>query len=329
LLINGQNIDGRFFFAQALRVCRNRIMIADRICACAWCDERASLFIPALTESEGMMNIQGHLRRALGLVLVIVAALSLVIDAAGVVQIWMLREPVTQDAINTLDLMNSTLDTTAQGLGIVKTSLKSVTDTIGALQSTVASAAATIDHASNSVSSLSSIVGQNLSATINSALGTLDAVQNTTKTLDEFLASISQLPFINFNYNPAKPLSASVSELTAKLADVPKSLDNLKKNLTESGNSLDQVGQDAKTLAGSLGQVQSDMAQLVGVIEQYEAQVKAFQETVRNLRANIVTIVWGIVLFLTFILLWLAATMLMTLFKGLEWMGFKFHLPET
>jgi|GEM_PF-1729875 methyl-accepting chemotaxis protein len=296
--------------------------------ACALRDDGAFLFIATLTESEGTMNIQWHLRRALGLALVIVAALSLVIDAAGVAQIWLLREPVTQDAINTLDLLNSTLDTTSHGLGIVKTSLKSVTDTIGALQSTVASAAATIDHASSSVSSLSSIVGQNLSGTINSALSTLDAVQNTTRTLDEFLASISQLPFINLNYNPDKPLSASVSELTAKLADVPKSLDSLEKNLTESGNSLDQVGQDAKTLAGSLGQAQSDMAQLVGVIEQYEAQVKAFQETVRNLRANIVTIVWGIVLFLTFILVWLAATMLMTLFKGLEWMGWRFHFPE-
>lgn len=274
------------------------------------------------------MNIKWNLRSILGLVLVIVAAVSLVIDAAGVVQIWVLREPVTQDAINTLDLLNSTLDTTSQGLGIAKTSLKSVTATIGALQGTVASAAATIDNASSSVSSLSSIVGQNLSGTINSALGTLEAVQNTTRMLDEFLASVSQLPFVNIGYNPDKPLSATVGELTDQLAQVPKSLGALETNLTASGNSLDKVGADAKTLADSLGQVQRDMEQLVSVIEQYEQQVKAFQGTVQNLRANIVTIVWGVVLFLTFILLWLAATMLMTLFKGLRWMGFELKWAE-
>ncbi|MBI4672763.1 MAG: hypothetical protein HY741_13975 [Chloroflexi bacterium] len=274
------------------------------------------------------MNIQWNLRSILGLVLVILAVASLALDAAGVVQIWLLREPVTQDAFNALDLLSSTLDTTAQGLSIAKASLKSVTGTVGALQSTVASAAATIDNASSSVSSLSGIVGQNLSATINSALSALDAVQNTTKAVDEFLASVSQLPFVSINYNPDKPLSASVGELTAKLAQVPKSLGDLEKNLTASSSSLDKVGQDAKTLAGSLGQVQRDMEQLVTVIEQYEQQVKAFQGTVKDLRANIVTIVWGVVLFLTFILFWLAATMLMTLFKGLRWMGFKMQWAE-
>ncbi|OQY86466.1 MAG: hypothetical protein B6D41_13325, partial [Chloroflexi bacterium UTCFX4] len=64
-------------------------------------------------------------------------------------------------------------------------------------------------------------------------------------------------------------------------------------------------------------------------IAQYQTQVAAFQGTIQNLRANIVTIIWGIVLFLTFILLWLAVTMLMTLFKGLAWMGFNFHLFQT
>lgn len=274
------------------------------------------------------MNIKWNLRSILGLALIVLAVLSLVIAAAGIVQVWMLREPVTQDAINTLDLLNSTLDTTSQGLTIAKTSLQSVTTTIGALQSTVASAANTIDQASNSVSSLGGIIGQNLSGTINAALGTLEAVQNTTQTVDEFLASVSKLPFVNLNYNPEKPLSASVDELTNKLAEVPNSLGALEKNLTNSGSSLDRVGQDAQTLAGSLGQVQRDMTKLVGVIEQYETQVKAFQGTVQNLRANIVTILWGVVLFFTFILFWLAATMLMTLFKGLEWMGYKIHLPE-
>lgn len=269
------------------------------------------------------MKIQWNLRSILGLAMVVLALISLLIAIAGIVQVWVLREPVTRDAITTLDLLNSTLDTTSQGLGIAKTSLKSVTATIGALQSTVASTATTIENASASVSSLSDIVGNNLSSTIDSALGALDAVENTTKTIDEVLSGLAGLPFLNFKYDPEKPLSASVSDLTDQLREVPQSLGALEKNLTTSGNSLDQVGNDATKLASNLGQVQSDMQELVGVIEQYEGQVKAFQGTVRNLRENIVTIVWGIVLFATFILFWLGATMLQTLWNGLEWMGIR------
>ena len=84
-----------------------------------------------------------------------------------------------------------------------------------------------------------------------------------------------------------KPLSASVSDLTTQLRQVPESLSQLETNLASSGTSLDKVGNDAKLLAVSLGSVQEEMAELVGVIEQYETQVKAFQGTVRNLRENI------------------------------------------
>lgn len=278
------------------------------------------------------MKIKWNARSIVGLILVIIAVFSLLLDVAGVVQVWMLRGPVTQDAINTLDLLNSTLDTTSQGLAVAKASLQSVTATIGVLQDTVSSAAATIANASNSVNSLSGIVGNKLSETVTSALGTLDVVQSTAQTVDEVLGGLSKLPFVNIPYTPEQSLSASVGDLSDKLSQVPQSLSDLEANLANSGSSLDQVGNDANSLAASLGQVESDMAKLVSVIEQYESQVKAFQGTIQNLRANIVTIIWGIVLFLTFILLWLAATMVMTLWKGLEWMGIQpkwFEAPKT
>ena len=55
------------------------------------------------------MNVKWGVRSILGLVLVVLAALSLVLDAAGIVEVWVLCGPVTQDAINTLDLLNRCL----------------------------------------------------------------------------------------------------------------------------------------------------------------------------------------------------------------------------
>lgn len=274
------------------------------------------------------MKIRWSIQSILGLALVLLAVVSLVIDIAGIVQIWISRDPITRDAINTLDLLNSTLDTSAQGLALAKTSLNSVTTTLGSLQTTVSGAAATISDASTSVNSLSTIVGTKLSGTINAALGTLDAVEATSKTIDQLLSGLASIPFLNLKYDPAKPLSASVGDLTTQLKDVPQSLSDLQKDLNSSGNSLEQVGADAKNLATSLGQVQGEISQLVAVIDQYEAQVKAFQGTVRNLRENIVTIVWGIVLFATFILVWIGVTMVQTLLRGLEMMGVRQRWSE-
>jgi hypothetical protein len=267
------------------------------------------------------MNIKWNGRSILGLLLVILAAVSLLIDAAGIIQVWSMREQVTQDAVNTLELLDSTLTTTSQGLGVAKTSLQSVTGSIGALEATVGSAAATIENASNSVNSVSGIIGSNLSNTVNSALDTLGVVETTTQKIDEVLAGLAGLPLINIPYDPENSLSSSVGALTDQLRQVPNSLSELETNLSTSGGSLEKVGGDARTLTSSLSQVQKDLAELVAVIEQYESQVTAFQGTVRNLRENIVTIVWGIVLFLTFLLFWLGVTMFQTFWKGLEWMG--------
>ncbi len=267
------------------------------------------------------MNIRWNGKSIFGLVLVIVAILSLLIAVAGVIQIWILREPVTQDAIATLDLLNSTLDTTSQGLGIAKSSLQSVTSTVAALEATVESAAATIENASAAVNSVSGIVGSNLSSTVNSALGTLDVVESTTQKIDEVLGGLAGLPFVNIPYDPDQSLSSSVSDLTEQLRQVPGSLAQLESNLSSSGGSLEKVSGDARDLATNLGSVSEELSDLVGVIEQYEQQVKAFQGTVQNLRANIVTIVWGIVLFATFLLFWLGVTMAQTLWKGLGLMG--------
>lgn len=273
------------------------------------------------------MRIKWTLRAVLGLVLVILAGVSLLIDAAGIVQVWLIREPATNNAIATLNLLNRTLETTSQGLAIAKTSLVSVTNTIGALQTTVSSAAATIESAGGAVKSLGEIMGTNLSNSLDTALQTLESVRNSTQVIDDFLGSVSQIPFVNLSYNPEQRLSETVGKLEENLSQVPASLRSLEANLETSGDGLDKVGDDASSLAASLGQVQTDLEQLVSVVEQYEQQVKAFQQTVQLWQANIVTIIWGIVLFATFVLLWLGATMLMVLFKGLEWMGVKLHLP--
>jgi hypothetical protein len=185
----------------------------------------------------------------------------------------------------------------------------------------VGSAAATIENASASVTSVSGVIGNNLSNTVNSALDTLGVVKTTTQKIDEVLGGLAGLPFINIPYDPEQSLSSSVGNLTEQLRQVPNSLSQLETNLATSGTSLDKVGGDARNLATSLGQVEEDLAELVGVIEQYEAQVKAFQGTVQGLRENIVTIVWGIVLFVTFLLFWLGVTMAQTLWKGLVFLG--------
>lgn len=269
------------------------------------------------------MKIQWTLKSILGLVLTVLALVSLLFVFAGIIEAWVLREPVTREVVHGLDLLDSTLDTTSEGLRVTKTSLKSVTATLNTLQLTVASAATTVGDASDSVNTLSTVVGKNLSGTVNSALSALDTVETTTKTIDGLLAGLASLPLLNLTYDPATPLSASIGDLTEQLKQVPQSLGDLEKNLASSGTNLAQLREDAAKLAASLRQVQSDTAQLVEVIEQYELQVKSFQATTRKVRENIAPIVWGVVLCITFILFWLGATMVQTLWTGLAWMGIR------
>ena len=62
-------------------------------------------------------------RKIIGTTFIIASIIGLILSAAGIVLVWVVREPLTTNLVNTIDLVSSTLEATSSGLSAVDETL--------------------------------------------------------------------------------------------------------------------------------------------------------------------------------------------------------------
>lgn len=265
-------------------------------------------------------------RRVLGIVLAIAAGLSLVLSLIGFVGVWAYRQPTIDNLSASLDLMSATLDTTSTALTVAGDTLQTINDTVGAVQTTVNAASQTLGNTAQTLDSFTQLVSSNLTPSITAAQNTIQSAQASAETIDNFLSGLANVPFIGIKYNPDVSLHESLGKVADSLAKIPDGLANLQKSLGDTGSGLSQTADETKNLALSLDKIKTNLADAVKVVQLYQAEVTQLQATVRNLRANIGTIVTVLALALSFIIVWIAVVQVQMLFKGLEMWGWRLEL---
>ena len=69
-------------------------------------------------------------KRILGVIVVLIAAVSLVATVFGAVSIWGIRQPLTDGLVTGIALTSETLDTTSEALVVVMDSLQTADETV-------------------------------------------------------------------------------------------------------------------------------------------------------------------------------------------------------
>ena len=106
------------------------------------------------------------MKRIIGIVLVVIAAISLLVSLFGLIQIWTMRQPVAEAAVAAVDLFTETLDTTSDTLRVVSDSLQSAGDTVTMIERTSLSVAQTMSTTRTTVGSFANLMGKDLPTSI-------------------------------------------------------------------------------------------------------------------------------------------------------------------
>src|SRR4030067_2252153 len=101
-------------------------------------------------------------KRITGLLMVIVGAGSLLITLFVLIQVWRLRQPVTQNLRSNLRVIHETLGATSEGLLLSKQSLDSVQASITALEVTVDTLGKSIEDSAPMIDLLAVLMGEDL-----------------------------------------------------------------------------------------------------------------------------------------------------------------------
>ena len=79
-------------------------------------------------------------RKIIGITFIIAAIIGLILSVGGIVLVWVVREPLTTNLVNTIDLIGTTLEATSSGLSAVDETLSSTISNISTLESTIQTA---------------------------------------------------------------------------------------------------------------------------------------------------------------------------------------------
>jgi len=253
-----------------------------------------------------------------GIVLIIIAALSLLVSLFGLIQIWTIRQPLADAAVVGIDLCVETLDTTSDALHVVSDSLQSARDTVTTVERTTLSVAETMSTTRTTVGSFANLMGKDLPTSIDATRTALKSAQSSAVVVDNVLTMLSRVPLINIQYNPDVPLNVALGNVASSLDNLPPTFNTIERDLNATGTSLDQVITDFYDLPKTTRPVQVNIADAQQVVARYQRQVDGLQKLIQPIKPSLATLLTVITLGLTFLVFWLGVLQMQMLLKGLE-----------
>jgi hypothetical protein len=256
--------------------------------------------------------------RIFGSILVVIAAMSLLASGWGLFQLWTMRQPVVDAAAAGIDLFAETLDTTSQALTVTSASLQTASQALSTVEGASLSVAQTMSTTRTTVGSFSTLIGRDLPTSIGATRTALKSAQASAVVADNVLATLSRIPFINIQYDPAVPLSVALGDVATSMDNLPPSFSAIARNLDTTSESLDTVVASLNEMPTLAAQGQRNIADAEQVVTRYQGEVVGLQKLIQPIKAWIPMAMTGLLVGLTFLMFWLGVTEVQVLLKGLE-----------
>jgi len=258
------------------------------------------------------------MKRILGFVLVVVAAISLLVSIVGVIEVWTMRQPVVDATTSGINLFAETLDTTSNALLVTSASLQSASDTVTTIEQTSVTVAQTMSTTRATIGSFSILMGKDLPASIDSTRTALKSAQSSAVVVDSVLTTLSRIPLINIQYNPDMPLNVSLGDVGKSLDNLPPTFSSVERNLNTTGNGLDQLVISLNELPKTTQQAQRNIADAQKVVASYQDEVNRLQKLTQQIKTDLPTVFTVMSTGLTFLVFWLGLLQAQVLLRGFE-----------
>jgi len=258
-------------------------------------------------------------RRIVGITFIVMSIIGLIFSLTGIVMVWVVKEPLTQNLVSTIDLIETTLEATSSGLTVADDTLTQAITDLSTLESTVQNANDTLENSIPILETLSSLMSESLPGAIESTQSGLQAVQDASRTLESTMRLITSLPFIPMeDYDPDVTFTDSIAGVSSSLEPIPDSLKAMEDTLSTTEGNLVLITAQIRIISRNLGELKNSLYQIQLVIGQYQNVITSFQNRVERFRANLFTIIDVSAWLFTIIFIWLGFAQLGLLTQGLE-----------
>jgi methyl-accepting chemotaxis protein len=254
--------------------------------------------------------------RISGVLLILAAIVGLIFSLFSFYAVWTYKEPVIEGISTGIELLSSTLETTAEGLLVSQKTLNTSVESIRLLQSSLKATADAIGSSGPMLDSIATMMTEDLPTTIRATQSSLEAVEKSTKIIDTVLRALTFFPGIS--YNPEQPLNEAVGDVSNSLNDLPESLAEMESILTDTKGDLEVIQSDLALLAENMSEIETSMEEYSAVFDQYLELIDQLIDQLETLESNFPKYISWLAVGATIFLVWMAIAQLGLLTQGWE-----------
>jgi chromosome segregation ATPase len=257
-------------------------------------------------------------RRIAGVIAILLAVSSIIFSIFLLVRLWQIQDPMEENLTSVVTLFSETFTTTQESLDLIYDTLDNASLNITGLQDAMLAMAHTINDTGSVIDDLNSLVDKDLPLTISTTQISLDSAGASAAVIDDVMTTLSSIPLINISYEPEKPLSIALEEISSSLDNIPNSLESLSKDLSNTQESLEDFEGEIIDLAEELDSIEENLRETEDVIDHYLIHVDQFQDRTDAISEALPGLLTRVSLFITFLLIWLLVIQIGFLLQGIS-----------
>jgi methyl-accepting chemotaxis protein len=263
------------------------------------------------------------INRIVGILLIAASIAGILFNLAGVFYIWTQKDRITENLVSTIQLVQTTMETTAQALDVATTSLETSITSLTSVEDTLNTTATTIETSEPMMATLADLMKNELPTTISSTQTSLISAQESARIIDTVLRALTRIPFVSSDlYNPPVPLHIALEQVSDSLDGLPGSFITMGESLTEASGNMQTMQTDVTLIATNIDTIQASLENAQTVVSQYRTVVADLNEKLEGTAERVPGTINRAAWVLTFVFVWLGLTQIGLLFQGMEMLGY-------
>ncbi|MFN2196856.1 MAG: hypothetical protein ACK2UW_12110 [Anaerolineales bacterium] len=250
-------------------------------------------------------------QRTWPILVMVISALVILICAAGVIGIWVIRGAASSATVQLLQAVDHVAQLVRDGITYVDTDLATIEETVGSIEAAANQLSQNVNDQGLILTLLPPTKEEQLTAAVQSVRDDLAAVRDFANATREMVQAINKLPFVNL---PGESLAA-LDKLQEGVNGLTSLVDELKTSIgqfrSQAATSISRLTQPVASLNNLLGEIRAELAQT-------DADLSSLQEAISRLQSLLTAIyLWSAIL-ATLLALWIVYTQVVMINRALQ-----------
>ncbi len=262
---------------------------------------------------------------SLGGLLAVAAIAGFIISAVGIIGLWSIEKNTTASLVNTMDLLDRTLQTTHDGLSVASQALEQANDSLDALVLAVDATGQSVIDTVPFMDALKKMTNEDLPGALSSTKTAFQSAQSSASVIDATLGVLTAIPFLSTpSYKNDIPLSDAFGNVADSLDPISDSLTAMGDSLDDSKENMGDINLAFTQISTNLVSIDTSISDAKGITDQYLVILEDLNLQLDQTKDKLPRTIRGVAWFITIALIWLALTQLGLLMQALEMLGLRF-----